>query len=260
MKKYVLFAITLVFATGCASGVKKSFTIMADPPDVRIKVVSGKNLKTQSFRSSDRITVRVPEERRLQAKTYVEVSKDTYKPKKISLRSIKNGQVLNVKLEKEFQYHLKCRLLSPRKTQSLEFRDKAISVSFDIGEQAFQMNLTNQSPYTLKILWNSAEYTDVFNRQRRLMHSGVRYQDRNNPIPVQKIPPYGSVEQAIVPINSVVYDRAKKQYDLKQLFPLDSSDAVALKGRAFYLFIPMEIDRQIIPYNFKVHIADVVKQ
>ena len=57
MRKYVLFAITLVFATGCASGVKKSFTIMADPSDARIKVVSGKNQKTQNFRSSDRITV-----------------------------------------------------------------------------------------------------------------------------------------------------------------------------------------------------------
>jgi hypothetical protein len=33
-----------------------------------------------------------------------------------------------------------------------------------------------------------------------------------------------------------------------------------LKGNIIILFIPVEINRQIIPYNFKIEITDSVKE
>ena len=92
------------------------------------------------------------------------------------------------------------------------------------------------------------------------MHSGVRYQDRNNPLPAQPVPPHGSVQEALMPTSSVVYSQQTKTYENLPLFPLDSESAAGLKGKIFYLFIPMGIDRQIFPYNFKIEIADVIKE
>ena len=54
--------------------------------------------------------------------------------------------------------------------------------------------------------------------------------------------------------------RSRKSYDIRPLFPLESAVAAELKGRAVILFIPVEIDRQIIPYNFKIEITDSVKE
>lgn len=259
MRNLLVVVFTLLFTAGCAGGIKKNFTIVADPPDSRITVVSGKKLKKQTFRSSDRITVRMPEERRLQAKTYVEVSRNKYAPKKIPLRSIQNGTVLNVTLEKWFPYRLKLRLLNPVKSDTLVYSDKEVSFSLVVGVDAFRMKLENRTPNTLKIIWNSAEFTDFRNRRRRLMHDGVNYRDRSNPIPVQMIPPYGSIEQTLLPVDTVKYNRKKKRYETLPIFRLDSEMALALKGKVFYLFIPVEIDRQIMPYNFKILISDVVK-
>jgi hypothetical protein len=177
----------------------------------------------------------------------------------MQLRDIKDGEVLNIKLDKVVAYRLKYRLLAPVQSDEIKFSDKIISVSFAITDQSFQMNLANLTAYPLKILWGSADYTDVNNRSHRLMHSGVRYQDRNNAIPSQIVPAQGSVQQTVMPISSVVYSQEKKGYENLPLFPLDSDMAAGLKGRVFYLLIPVEVDRQIIPYNFKIEITDSVK-
>ena len=56
MKKVSAIVFTLLFTAGCAGGIKKSFTVVADPPDSAITVVSGNDLKKRSYRSRDRIT------------------------------------------------------------------------------------------------------------------------------------------------------------------------------------------------------------
>lgn len=259
MRTYLLIALVLVFASGCASGMKKSFTVIADPPDSDIKVVSGSDLEVEKYRSPAKITVRIPKDSRLFVKNVLEVSKDTYKTQKMQLRDIKDGEVLNIKLDKVVVYRLKYRLIGPVQSDELKFRDNIISVSFAVSDQSFQMNLANLTAYPLKILWSSADYTDVNNRSHRLMHSGIRYQDRNNAIPSQIVPPQGSVQQTVMPISSVVYSQEKKGYENLPLFPLDSDMAAGLKGRVFYLLIPVEVDRQIIPYNFKIEITEAIK-
>jgi hypothetical protein len=259
MKKYLVLVCALLLASGCASGMKKSFTVIADPPDSDIKVVSGSDLAVEQYRSPAKISVRIPKDSRLLVKNVVEISKAAYKTQKIQLRDIKDGEVLNIKLDKVVAYRLKYRLISPVQSEEIKFRDNILSLSFMIGEQSFEMNLENLTTYPLKIMWGSADYTDVNNRAHRLMHSGVRYQDRNNAIPPQIVPARGSIRQTVMPISSVVYSQEKKAYENFPLFPLDSDMAALLKGRIFYLLIPVEIDRQIIPYNFKIEITEAVK-
>ncbi len=259
MKKYLVLVCALMLASGCASGMKKSFTVIADPPDAEIKVVSGSGLDVEKFRSPAKITVRIPKDSRLFVKNVMEISRDTYKPRIMQLRDIKEGEVLNIKLDKAVVYRLKYRLISPVLSDEIKFRDQIISLSFAVGDQSFQMNLENLTVYPLKIMWDRADYTDVNNRAHRLMHSGIRYEDRNNSIPAQIVPAKGSIRQTVMPISSVVYSQEKKAYENFPLFPLESDMAAGLKGRVFYLLIPVEIDRQIIPYNFKIEITEAVK-
>lgn len=260
MKRYFVVVCVVFFLSGCASGVKKRFTVVTDPPDASIRVVSGSGLSEDTYESPAKIKVRLPKDSRLLAKNILEVSRDSYKPKKMQLRDIKDDETLTIKLDKVVHYALKYRLLNPGRSDEIKFEDRIISISFSVADQAFQMNLTNLTPYPIRILWDRTEYTDVNNRQRRLMHSGVRYQDRSNPIPAQVVPPKGALQQSVMSVDSVFYNAEKKAYENKPLFPLDSDIAAELKGRVFYLFIPVEIERQIIPYNFKIEITDAVKQ
>jgi hypothetical protein len=68
------------------------------------------------------------------------------------------------------------------------------------------------------------------------------------------------VEEAVIPIDNVYMSPQKKNYDIRPLFPLESDVAAGLKGKSIILFIPVEVDRQIVPYNFKIEITNSVKE
>jgi hypothetical protein len=262
MGKILVFALAGFLASGCSSVsvVTKNFKVITDPPDSIIRVVSGTEQKEEKFSSPAIITAEVPKDPALAARAFLEVSKDKYKPTTITLRHLNDGDTIRVKLEKIIPYQLKYRLLAPTQSDELKFQDKAISISFTVNEQAFQMGLTNLTAYPLKIRWQSAEYTDVYGRQRRLMHSGVPFQERNNPIPDQTVLPGKSLQETVTPIENVSVSPQTGGYVVKPLFARDGEIITGLKGKTFNLFIPIEIDRQINPYNFKIEIIDVMKE
>jgi hypothetical protein len=263
MRRFAVVALAAVLTTGCSGVVTKSFKVFADPPDSVIRVVSGTDLKEQTYRSPARVTADVPTDPALAAKAVVEVRKDNYSPKIIALADVQPGSTLNVKLEKIVQnfvkYNMKFRLVSPVPSNELRYRDKDISVSLTVGDQSFQMRADNLSDHDFKILWERAEYTDINKQRHRIMPSTVRFQNRNNPLPEQTIPAKGSIEEAVIPISSVFPSQQKKGYELRPLFDLGGEAGASLKGKSFILFIPVEIDRAITPYNFKIEITDAVK-
>jgi hypothetical protein len=265
MKRYAVMALVALALSGCSGVVQKSFKVFADPPDADIRVVSGVGLTEEKYRSPARVTAGVPKDPALASKAVLEVRKDSYRPVTLLLSSIKEGQTLNIKLEKIAQslvrYRLSYRLVEPSASDTLRFRDDKVAVSFTVSDQSLQMRFENLTASDLKILWDRTEYTDVNKQTHRLMHSGVRFQDRNNPIPAQVVPPHASVQEGVIPIDKVIISPQKRTYQVQPLIALDSdAAAAALKGKTIVLFIPVEINRQIIPYNFKIEINDAVKE
>jgi hypothetical protein len=263
MKRYAVVVLVAFALSGCSSVVQKSFKVFADPPDADIRVFSGTELTELKFRSPARVTADVPKDPALASKAVLDVRKESYKPVIMPLSAIREGQTLNIKLEKLVQnlvrYRLSYRIVEPSASDTLQFRDATVAVSFMISEQSLQMRLENLSSSEVKILWDRAEYTDVYKQTHRLMHSGVRLQDRNNPIPAQVVPLRATVQEALIPIDKVFMSQ-KRTYEIQPLFSLDNDSAAGLKGKAIVLFIPVEVNRLIIPYNFKIEITDAVKE
>ncbi|HTG00154.1 MAG TPA: hypothetical protein VK654_06160 [Nitrospirota bacterium] len=262
MKRFAVIMGILIMATGCAGSATRSFKVYTDPPDATVTVVSGTDLKTVKYRPPAQIAVNVPKDPVLAAKAVLEVSRDSYLTRTIALRDIADGQTLNIKLEKSLQvrYRLECRLLAPAPSETLQFRDRNISASFSITDRSFQMRLENLTPGPIKIIWAQAQYVDVREQPQAVMHSGIRFQERNNPIPDQVIQPKAIVQESVFPIRNVFVTGGKPPYDIKQLLPLDSEAAEDLKGKTLALFLPLEINRAIIPYHFRMQIVNVVKE
>ena len=73
--------------------------------------------------------------------------------------------------------------------------------------------------------------------------------------------PGGTLQEWVIPESSIQYAAEKKGYVTKPLFVLDSENTPELKGRTVNLFLPVEIDRAIIPdYSFTIVIEDVIKE
>lgn len=261
MKRWLAAALVAFFASGC--GTVKHFKVFTEPADAEIKVVSGAELKETKYRAPADIIAEVPGDSALKNRALLTVQRDNYKPFIAQLVNIEEGQILNIKLEKLVQnqgsFKLSIRLVNPEVSDALQYRDKMSAFSFAVGDQSFQMRFENLTTHDVKILWDRSEYTDVYRHPHRLMHSGIRYPDRNNPIPDQIVLSRAVVQEGVIPVSSVVFSQQKKAYTLKPLFPLDAGTA-GLKGKVFNLFIPVEIDRQIVPYNFRFEITGVEKE
>jgi hypothetical protein len=266
MKRKVAAAIAVFLAFGCSSTTTKNIKVFVDPPDAVISVVSGPYLQELKYHSPGALTIELPKDPALASKAVLEVRKDAYITRTIALRDITEGQTLSIKLEKvtqhdfAYRYRLNCRLVAPAASDTLQYRDDAIAISFVVADQSFQMRLENLTAANIKIIWDRSQYTDVNMQSHRLMYSGVRLQERNNPIADQIVRPHVLIQEAVFPVRNVFFIPQKKTYEIHPLFPLENDGAAGLTGKTFSLFIPIEIDRAITPYDFKIEIINAVKE
>ncbi len=258
LNKFLVTSALLFLISGCAAGAKKSFTVTVDPADANIKVVSGREAP-QEFQSPAQITVLLPDDRVLEARAVVEITREDYRPKKVPIRTITGGEALDVKLEKLLRYQLSLRLLAPVRADEFAFSDKYISLAVTATDKGFSMNIGNVGVFPITILWNQAEMRDLSGRQHRLMHTGIRFSDRNNPIPDQRLAPGASLQYTALPVSAVSVSPEWQTYEVQPVFPVEGENVEALKGKIFYIFLPIEVNRQIVPYNFRVEIVDAVK-
>jgi hypothetical protein len=259
MKNVIILFSLFLFATGCST-VTKKFSLIVDPPDAEIRVIPGGKQPEQIYRSPAVIAVSIPADPVKAAESRIEIKRETYKTRTIRLDSAGEG-LMKIVMDKLVLYRPKFRLLQPVLSDVLGYRDKIVSISVVPGNRAFELKIENLTQKPLTILWDKAEYMDYRNRAHPLMHGGIRPQDRNDTVPPQVIPPAGSLQQSIFPKSAVRYSQAMKDYITNPLLPLDSENALSLKDKTFTLFLPIEMDRGIIPdYLFKFQIVDLIKE
>jgi hypothetical protein len=260
MRRILVLAFALAATAGCASGVKKQFTLTVDPPDAQITVIARTDQPGESYHSPANISVRIPENRSMAAQSRVVISRENYKTTVIPLSSVQ-GNSVRIMLAKALQYRLKYSLLTPVRSDELAYQDRILAVRITPREQHIDLKIDNLTQQPLTILWDTASYTDASGRQHQIIHSGIKMQNRADRVPPQTIPPGGSLQEWVMPESAIEYSGKKKEYVAKPLFVLDSESALALKGRTVSLFLPIELDRAIIPdYSFLILIEDVIKE
>jgi hypothetical protein len=254
MKRWLisLAVVLVVTALAAASDTRKTFTLSVDPPDALIRVVSGSALNEQRHRSPATITASVPEDRELAKKAVVEITRERYKRVVIPLRNIRDGEVLKLRLEKDGSKTLKFRMVAPAQSGDIRIKDANVDLSFVLNEKQMNMTLTNRTSHPIHVVWQRAVYTDAANTPHRVMHPGIRYEDRNRSFPFQTIMPYMTVHQAVIPVDNVKTSLQKKIEETGPLFPVETLSR--LSGKELNLLIPIQIDKDVVQYNFKIKI------
>ena len=83
------------------------------------------------------------------------------------------------------------------------FEDNMVQILWLVSATNINFYIQNKTDYSIKIPWDEAAYVDENGRSHRVMHSGVKYTDRDKPQPPSIIVRKGSIEDIVYPTDYV---------------------------------------------------------
>lgn len=85
------------------------------------------------------------------------------------------------------------------------YEDDYIATTWYVGHTEFNFTLKNKTNHSLKINWDDISYVDIYGNVGRVMHSGVKYTDRNSSQPSTTIPKNAKISDILLPTDNVYF-------------------------------------------------------
>lgn len=146
------------------------------------------------------------------------------------------------------------------------YEDDFIDIIWLVGNKQFEFVLKNKSSHSLKLSWDDISYVDTDGQVGRVMHSGVKYSERNNSQPATTIPKGASITDILLPTENVYY--VSGQYggwQEKYLFPrvysspeAFNSGAPQMVGKTMTIVMPIMIENVQNDYTFTFNIDKLI--
>lgn len=148
-----------------------------------------------------------------------------------------------------------------------KYEDDYIDISWFVNGTQFAFVLKNKSNYSFKIPWDDVAYINTSGSTGRVMHSGVKYIDRNNSQPASVVPKGASLSDIVIPTDNVYY--VSGQYGGWREgrlfnFAIDKNDFENAKipfiGKTVRVLFPVIIQDVKNEYVFEFKIEDIQKK
>ena len=140
-----------------------------------------------------------------------------------------------------------------------EFEDDRLSIKFTFKEKKIYFRLKNKTDGQLKILWERFSFVDTNGVVQRITGFKNIFTDKMDKQPIQEIQAKTELNDLIVPIENIEFMEEWTWY-VRPLFNQTDEEAIKNKGKIFSISMPIEIDGNIIDYNYKFRIDHVVPQ
>ncbi|MDO4161214.1 MAG: hypothetical protein Q4D41_12225 [Prevotellaceae bacterium] len=142
------------------------------------------------------------------------------------------------------------------------YEDDYIDIVWYVSSKQFNFTLKNKSGHSLKINWDDVSYVDTKGQVGRVMHSGVKYTDRNNSQPATTIPKGASISDILLPTENVYYVSGQYGgwrenylipcvYQTPEAFNAGASSYV---GKSMTVMMPIMIENVQNDYTFTFNI------
>lgn len=141
------------------------------------------------------------------------------------------------------------------------YEDDYIDIVWYVGLKQFNFTLKNKSNHSLKVNWDDISYVDVNGQVGRVMHSGVKYTDRNNSQPATTVPKGASISDVLLPTDNVYF--VSGQYGgwrERYLVSRTKTEAPALIGKTMTIMMPIMIENIQNDYTFTFNIEKLLNE
>lgn len=148
------------------------------------------------------------------------------------------------------------------------YEDDYIDIVWYVGAKQFNFTLKNKSGHTLKINWDDVSYVDVKGQVGRVMHSGVKYTDRNGSQPATTVPKNASISDLLLPTENVYYVSGqyggwRESYLVPCVYKTPEAfkaEAPSLVGKTMTIMMPIMIENVQNDYTFTFNIDKLLNE
>lgn len=138
------------------------------------------------------------------------------------------------------------------------YEDDFIAITWYVDYRQFNFTLRNKSNHPIKINWDDISYVDYERQTSRVMHSGVKYNEKNSSQPSTMVPKGASLTDILLPTDNVYYmSGGYGGWQEKELIPRfigkkDDADAFASSyvGKTMVILMPIYIKNVQNDYVF----------
>ena len=143
------------------------------------------------------------------------------------------------------------------------YEDSLIKCAWVVGTEQFAFTLENKTTNSIKIIWDECAYINENGSTGRIMHSGVKYTDKNASQPPSVVVRGARIDDIILPTDNVYY--ISGQYGGWRTLPLFTNRAMTQAeldvttkntvGKNVRILMPLEIKGVINEYVFNFEVT-----
>ena len=142
------------------------------------------------------------------------------------------------------------------------YEDDYIDIVWYVSSKQFNFTLKNKSGHTLKINWDDVSYIDTKGQVGRVMHSGVKYAERNSSQPATTVPKGASISDILLPTDNVYYVSGqyggwRESYLIPCVYKTPeafNAEASGYVGKTMTVMMPIMIENVQNDYTFTFNI------
>ncbi len=126
------------------------------------------------------------------------------------------------------------------------YEDNFISIIIFGSSKQFSFTLKNVSQNSLKLLWDDAVFVDYTGSTSKVMHSGIKYSQREASQPASTIIKGASLDDIVCPTSNVRYSDVLKEWVTESMYP----SGVSKETKQVQLMLPIQIKDVVNEYIF----------
>lgn len=141
-----------------------------------------------------------------------------------------------------------------------KYEDDLINIIWKVSRKEFKFDITNKTNHSMKINWDDISYVDINGRVGRVMHSGVKYNEKNNSQPPTTIPRGASLSDLLLPTDNVSFVSTRDGgYWSEEVLvnPSSAEDIPLYIGKTMQIAMPISIENVQNDYIFIFKITNI---
>lgn len=141
------------------------------------------------------------------------------------------------------------------------YEDDNMYIIWMIGSKTINFDIKNKSNYSIKIPWDEAAYVDDSGETGRVIHSGIKYSEKNSEQPPSVVPRNATLSDLLIPADNIFFSKLGKvwlEHPLVEhyLCPQEMKDKF-VPGKKIKVILPLVIKDVVNEYTFTFELQNV---